>query len=119
MVRKITNIATKCLNWFPAKGGVSPYYSPHVIMHVTPPDYENHFQILFGAYVQVSYEPQPSNTPFGRTIYTIYLEPMGNKQEGHILMNLNTGEEVPQHGKITELPVNYVVTKAVVCMASR
>ena len=54
VVRKLTTIATKCLKSFPVKGGLSLYYSPHVIMHGSPLDYENHCQIPFGAYAQVS-----------------------------------------------------------------
>ena len=32
MVRAMVHVAAMRLNWFPVKFGVSPYYSPHVIM---------------------------------------------------------------------------------------
>ena len=37
---------------------------------------------------------------------------MVNKQGGHVLINLNIGEEVTRHGKVTELPVTDVITKS-------
>ena len=55
MVKKLINVDTKLMNWFPAKVGVSPYYSPHFIMHGLTLDYKKDYQIPFGAYVQVSY----------------------------------------------------------------
>ena len=73
MVKKISTIENKHLNRFPFKGGVSPYYIPHVIMDGLPLYYENHYQITFGARVHVSDEPQPYNTQVGSTIDTIYL----------------------------------------------
>ena len=51
MVRKISTISTKHVNWLLVKAIVSPYYISHVIVYVSPLDYKNHCQILFGAYV--------------------------------------------------------------------
>ena len=119
MVSKLTTISTKHLNCLPANGGVLTYYSAHVIMHVSPLDYENKYQIKFGAYVQVYEEPQPYNTQLGRNIETIYLEPMLNKQGGHVLMNLNTAVEVTWHGNIAELPITDVIIKYLENMDSR
>ena len=44
---------------------------------------------------------------------------MVNTQEGHVLMKLNTGEEVIWNGKITELPITDVIIKYVENMDSR
>jgi hypothetical protein len=55
-------ISTQQLNYFPAKGGISPYFSPYAILTGRPLDYEKHCQIPFGAYVQANNEPNPTNT---------------------------------------------------------
>ena len=47
----------------------------------------------------------------------IYMEHMINKCEDHLLMNLNTREEVNWHGKITKITVTDVIIKAVEGMA--
>jgi hypothetical protein len=39
------------LNLFPAKGGISPYYSPRTILGLTPLDYEKHCAVPFAAYL--------------------------------------------------------------------
>ena len=45
MLKCLAMVATQQLNYFPAKGGVSPYYSPHVIMKHRDLDYEKHCQV--------------------------------------------------------------------------
>ena len=96
-----------------------PIIVPHVIMYVSWIYDENHRQITFDAYVQVFDEPKTSNTQLGRNIDTIYLKPRVNTQGGHVLMILNTREEVTTHKNVTELPITNVTIKAVECMASR
>ena len=46
MLRYLALICNDQLNFFPAKGGVSSYFSPHVIMSGRDLDYKKHFQIL-------------------------------------------------------------------------
>ena len=41
------------------------------------------------------------------------MEPIGNKQGGHVLMNFKTWEEVTWHGNINELSVTDMIIKAV------
>jgi hypothetical protein len=48
------------LNLFPAKGGISPYYSPRTILGLTPLDYDKHCAVPFGAYVQANTQCQKS-----------------------------------------------------------
>ena len=91
MLDYLTLVATMYLNFFPAKGGVSPYYSPYVIMTQQDLDYQKHCKIAFGAYVQAFQENKPSNTLEARAIDGIYLRPVMNKQGGHEVMNLATG----------------------------
>jgi hypothetical protein len=83
--------STEKLNLFPAKGGVSLHFSPHVIMSRTDLDYSKHCQSPFGAYVQANKEHDPTDTNAPKTIEAIYLCPMNNKQWGHKVMNLTPG----------------------------
>ena len=39
-------------NYFPVKGGLSPYYSPQTIADQQHLDYNKHFTIPFGAFIQ-------------------------------------------------------------------
>jgi len=118
MIVKLVESMTDKLNWVPAKGGLSPYYSPHVILTSRPIDYNKHCQYAFGAYVQASNEPDPSNTNAPRTIDAIYLCPLQGKQEGHELMDLQTGKLITRR-RVTEVPVTPVVIKAVEAMAAK
>ena len=63
MWKTLAYIVTGQLNWFPAKGGVSPYYSPHMILNRASLDYKKHCQVPFGAFVSGIKENTPSNTP--------------------------------------------------------
>jgi hypothetical protein len=80
MLRYLAMICTQQLNYFPAKGGIFPYYSPHVILTGTATDASKHCQIPFGAYVQANHEPNPTSTNAPRTIDCIYLRPFTNTQ---------------------------------------
>ena len=62
MIHYLALTCTAVLNFSPVKGGVSPYYSPCIIMSQSHLDYEQHCQVPFGAYVQVNHQPNPSNT---------------------------------------------------------
>ena len=62
LVKPLALISTNMLNMFPVKGGVSSYYSPHMIMQGRKLDYNKHCQVPFGAYVQVNNEPDFTNT---------------------------------------------------------
>ena len=50
------------LNFFPARHGVSRYYSPRMILHQETINYHKHCQYTFGTYVQAHDEPpNPTN----------------------------------------------------------
>ena len=66
------------MNLFPAKGGVSKYYSPKMIIKQTNVDYNKHIKIGFESYVQANQENNPSNTQEARTRDAIYLSPVEN-----------------------------------------
>ena len=80
MLRYLALVCTSQLNMFPAKGGISPYYSPHVLMGGSKLNYDKHLQCVFGQYVQATEEQSPSNTNAPRTIDAIYLRPLPNIQ---------------------------------------
>ena len=116
MLKHLTLLCTRQLNYFPAKGGVSAYFSPHVIMTGTDLDYAKHCQIPFGAYVQANEDKPPKNNNKPRTLDAIYLSPMTNKQGGHWVMDLRTGRAITRP-QVWEVPVTDRVIKAVETMA--
>ena len=115
MIERLVTKQTQTRNAYPVKGGVSPYYSPNVIIAGVEWDYNKHCRIPFGAYVQALQENDPSNTLLPRTIDAIYLGPLMNGQ-GHEVMNLHTGR-VCTRRKVTEIPVTPSVIKLVETMA--
>jgi hypothetical protein len=48
MVKILAMESTKKLNFFPAENGISPYYSPRMIIHNETLDYNKHCMIPFG-----------------------------------------------------------------------
>jgi hypothetical protein len=94
MVKILTMACAKKLNFFPAKGGISPYDSPRMILHQQSFDYSKHCSIPFGSYVQVHNEPDPKNTQHQRTLDCIYLRYVDNDRGGHHLLDLRTGRTI-------------------------
>ena len=116
MTKYATMIAAADFNYFPAKGGVSSYYSPHVILGKKPLNYKKHCQYNFGAYVQGFHENYPTNTQHQRTVCGIYFRPIPNSLSSHEMMNLETGK-VNKVIKVTVLPITDHVIAAVNAMA--
>ena len=116
MLRYLAMVSTNQLNLFPAKGGVSAYLSPSMILTGKNLDFEKHCQVPFGAYVQANQENDPTNTQAPRTIDAIYLRPMTNIQGGHELMNLHTGQMISR-SRIWERPITNLVIQAVEALA--
>jgi hypothetical protein len=115
MLKYLAMVCTLQFDFFPAKGGVSAYLSPQVIMSNSHLDFEKHCQVPFGSYVQANQENYPTNIQAPRTIDAIYLRPMQNKQGGHELMNLQTGFVITT---VWEQPVTDLAIKAVERMAA-
>ena len=105
-------VCTKQLNIFPAKGGISPYYSPHVLLDGRQYDYEKDYQVQFGSYVQANNNVNPTNTNAPRTIDGIYLRPDSNIQGGHQVMSLSTGLVIYPR-KVTVIPITDSIIKLV------
>ena len=111
----VLNAVTQ-LNLVPAKGGVSEYYSPHIILKRPTLDWNKHCQYKFGAYVQANQDNNPTNTNWPRTIDGIYLRPCWDQQGGHEVLNLETGEVVSRQ-YVTPIPITSTIIRAVESMA--
>jgi hypothetical protein len=100
------------LNLFPAKGGILPYYSPRTIPGLPVLDYEKHYAVPFGAYVQANHETNQTNSNAARTLDTLYLGPAINMQGGHELYDLNLNRVITR-ARVTLILVKDVVIKAI------
>jgi hypothetical protein len=100
------------LNLFPAKGGISPYYSLRTILGLPTLDYEKHGAVPFGAYVQANHETNQTNSNAARTFDAIYLRPALNMQGGHKLYDLNSGRVITR-ARVAQIPITDVVIKAI------
>ena len=61
MIEELAVISTNRLNMFPAKHGISSYYSPATIVTGKVLDYNKHCKYEFGEYVQVHNQNNPTN----------------------------------------------------------
>ena len=103
---------TSKLNIFHAKGGISPYYSPRILLNQRTLDYKKECQVPFGAYVQAHNQPTYTNSNAPCTLDAIYLRPAQNIQGGHELMDLTSGLVITR-ANVTEIPGTDLVIKAV------
>jgi hypothetical protein len=117
MVKILAMESAKKLNFFPPKSGVSPYYSPHMIMHQQSINYNKHFSITFGSYVQAHTEPFPRNSQHPRTLDCIYLRYVDNDQGGHQLLDLRTGQMI-KHIAVPIVPITKVIINLVHAMTT-
>jgi hypothetical protein len=106
----------KNFNFFPPTGGISPYYSPQMIMHRKSLDFEKHCSIPFGSYVQAHTKPDPKHTQHPCTLDCIYLRYVDNNQGGHHLLDLQTGCTI-KRCTITTIPITENVIDLVHSMA--
>jgi hypothetical protein len=101
MVKYLACGAAAKLNFFPAKHGVSKYYSPRMILHQKNLDYKKDCQYSIGMYVQGHDELNITNTNTSRTLDCIYLRPHSTAQGGHELLHLDTNKVITQR-RVTE-----------------
>ena len=118
MIKYLAMVQVNHLNLFPAKGGVSKYYSPRMILTERNLEYEKHCKVPFGAYVQATHETNATNSIAARTLDCIYLRANNNIQGGHEVMDLNTGRVITR-SRVKMLPMTEVVIKAVEAMAEK
>ena len=110
--------APKKMNFYPAKNGISPYYSPRMILHHQQLDYEKHCKYAAGTYVQASNDQAIKNTNAPRTLDCLYLRYAGNHQGGHELLHLATNAVITRP-KVTQIPITPAVIKRVHEIAER
>ncbi|CAJ1939767.1 unnamed protein product [Cylindrotheca closterium] len=101
----------KISNYYPAKGGLSEYYSPHMIMHQRMVDASKQFVAEIGAYVH-SYGHDTKNNMAARMIEGVYMGPTDDIQEGHRIYDLNTKCKA-WRTKIKVLPMTDQVIKII------
>jgi hypothetical protein len=100
MVKVLAREFGKRLNFFPPKGGISNFYSPHVILHQENLDYNKHCSIAFGLYVQAHQEPSPTHTQHPRTLDCIHLQ----YTDSHHLLDIRTGYTIKRR-TVTVVPM--------------
>src|SRR6056300_998479 len=110
MVQRLGRRVADTSNYYPAKGGISKYYSPRVIILKRRVDFAQECLAEIGTYVQ-GYGHETHRNQRTRTVDGIYLGPDPQSQTSHIILNLNTGAEVTR-SKIKILPM----TKQVIAM---
>jgi hypothetical protein len=93
MVTYMIFYAVKLLNYFPAKGGVSDFYSPKAILSGEAVHYK-YYCMPFGSYCQVHEENAPRNSMAARTQGALSLGPSGNVQGGHKFLSLTTSKVI-------------------------
>jgi hypothetical protein len=109
MAKILTIVCTKKWNFFPPKGGVSPYYRPQMILHQQSLDYNKHCSIPFLAYVQAHHEPDPKYTQHPQTLDCIYLRFTDNEQGGHHLLYLQMGGTIKRRTDTSVLITENVI----------
>ena len=112
MVVYLVREATKKLNFYPAKHGLSKYYSPRMIVHKEGLNYDKHCKYSFGTYVQGHNEPNPTNTNAPRSLDCIYLTYNPTQQGGHILLHLQTAKEIVRRN-VTPIPITPAIIRQV------
>jgi len=118
MTKYLAMTEVEKLNYFPAKGGVSEYYSPRMLMKKRNLNYKKDCAIPFGTYVQANRENKPTNDNRARTLDAIYLRPTLDRQAGHEVMNLATGKAITC-ARVWEIPITPIIIKAVETMAEK
>ncbi|CAJ1960256.1 unnamed protein product [Cylindrotheca closterium] len=109
-VALMTRVA-KISNYYPAKGGLSAYYSLHMIMHQRMVDASDEFVAETGAYVH-GYGHDTKNNMATQTIEGVYMGPTDDIQEGHRIYDLKTKCKA-QRAKIKVLPMTDQVIKII------
>ena len=117
MVKILVQESAKKLNFFPAKHGVSEFYSPRMILHQRNLNYAKHCKFTFGSFVEASNEPNPTNTNDPHTLDCIYLRYNENDQGGHQCLHLATNRIVTRP-KVTAVPITSAVIQQVKTIAA-
>ena len=98
--------------FFSNKHSASKYFSPRMIMHQENLDYEFHCKYKIGKYTHSHGKPHHKNTNAPRSLYWVYLRPLGNAQGGHTLLHLYTNKVVKRQN-LTKIPITPSIIKQV------
>ena len=113
MMRALAKVAPRQLNFFLKKNGVSPYYSPHMLMNKKNINYKHH---CCGEYVQAHQEDLIKNDNKPHTIDCIYLEPTFNASSGHYVMNIASGARMHKK-RVWAVPIMQTVINSIESLA--
>jgi len=118
MVKALVQEQAKKLNFFPARHGVSRYYSPRMILHQRTLEFNKHCRYALGSYVQVANDPNPTNTNAPRSLDCIYLRYTDNNQGGHEVLHLPTNRTLIRSRILGVIPITPQVIQQVHAMAT-
>jgi hypothetical protein len=97
-------------NIFPARRGVSKYFSPRMIIHQENIAYNTHCKTSCGTYVLAHNEPDPTNTNGPCALDCLYLRP--NASGRHKCLHLQTNRVITRR-RVTPLLVTPAIVKLV------
>ena len=89
-------------NCFPVKVGLSPYYTPQTIVDQQPLEYNKHWTIPFGSFIQANTDNNPTNSNVSRTIDRVYLISLDIVQGRHDIFDLHIHRLIKRQ-KITKI----------------
>ena len=116
MLHALGTTSMRELTYFPAKGGISAYFSPHMILNKRNLDFDKHCRFACGEYVQAYQDETITNDNKARTIDAIYLEPTFQDSGGHWVMNIITGARMHKK-RCWTVPITQTVINAVESLA--
>jgi len=118
LLKHIAVSKTEKLNWFPAEGSLSDTFTPHQFLELPPIDWNKDAKILQGSYCQAFTEHMIKNDLKQRTLDTLFLTLMKNKQGGCVMLNLATKKEITST-RITQVPITNLVIRTVEELAAQ
>jgi hypothetical protein len=118
MIIELIHFVVLWLNAFPPLSRVSSTYSPRTIVTGTTSDYNKHYRLRFGAYVETHEDNEATNTMVERTRGAICLGPTANFQGSYIFLCLDTGRRVTRK-QFREIPMPASIVKRVTAFALR
>ena len=84
------------LNYFPAKGGCSNYFSPSKILHHVKLNYKKHCSVPLLSYVLIHNEPTLTNTVCTHALDCLFLCTIQTKQGGYECYHIPTHQIITQ-----------------------
>jgi hypothetical protein len=115
LVKYLTYESARKPNIFPARQGVSKYYSPRMIVHQENLSYANHCQTSCGNYVLAHNEPNQTSTNAPRALDCLYLRPTASGR--HECLHLQTNRVITR-SKVTSVPITPAIITLVNTIAT-